>query len=260
MPHYSGRHRSRPSRTNVRESHPSRRRVGERGNGSSATGNEPRFGQDVPEYSQQGWQSSSWAGNATTTLSGNLPSPGPARLEPEWPIPRTMDNNGAFSSNPYYSNSALGQPGWGASPVAYQTDAVGTVQDPLSPATSSPADQASTSINGTYGQAGSTPWSGYHSDQGWSASVPPHWTSEADVPQEQAMRRLSMRARQGSDVGFHGVNSYDNDMPMSMDRPGEHDSGDSSGETTPVDRNQYVDACMSGDIPWSPEFPYQTHG
>ncbi|KAI0878030.1 hypothetical protein GGS24DRAFT_497328 [Hypoxylon argillaceum] len=93
----------------------------------------------------------------------------------------------------------------------------------------------------------------------WAVPTPQGWTAEeADAP--DPTRRASTRARQGSAVvpseehGDNAAGSSSTNGPSTA----EHDSSDSSGGTSPVDRYQYVNVFInSEDAPWSPEFPYR---
>ncbi|TGJ83657.1 hypothetical protein E0Z10_g5117 [Xylaria hypoxylon] len=263
MPYYRSRRRFRLSHANVRESRPSRRHIEEYENRFSATGNEEISGQAGLDYSQSGWRSPSWVEDPTAVPdSDDSVPPDLAMWEPEWPALGISGIDRAFSSNNYYSPFTSREPVRDGPPIAYQQP-YGHLQDPVSPATSPPADRVAASFIGSaYNQTGSIPSSGYHPDQGWTVPAPLDWTSEVDVPSGQQFRRLSTRARQGSDIELYAETPHDNHViPSSTNQPEaieENDRSDSSGGTTPVDRDQYIVDCMSGDVPWSPEFPHQS--
>ncbi|KAI0534143.1 hypothetical protein GGR58DRAFT_76966 [Xylaria digitata] len=253
MPHHNSRHHSRSSRALARDERRARRRIEHDDNGFSAAGNEPLPGWDGIHYSQPGWSTPSWDGDATV-----VPHPDdsisldPAMGVPGWQAPGTNDDR-TFSSNAYYSYSPPRVSAWEDPLIAYRDN---YPQDPVLPATS-PIDRDSTSLSrDVYSQTGSTLSSGYREDQ-WTVPAPSDEASEVGSPTGQTSRRMSMRVRQGSRAELDSPSSYD-DVTTSTN-PEEYVRSDSSGGTTPVDQGQYgLDVCMSGeDVPWSPEFLHQ---
>ncbi|KAF2965593.1 hypothetical protein GQX73_g7980 [Xylaria multiplex] len=254
MPRHNSRHHSRSSRTNARGLPRARRRMNEHDNEFSATGNETHTGSDSLHYLQQGLSALSWNRDAMVVPHpDNSISLDPAMPVPGYRAPETNDDS-TFSSNPYYSYSPSR---WEDSLIAYRGNSHDYPQEPVLP-TTSPIDRNSTSLVGdVYSQTGST-LSGYHGDQGWTVPEVSDETSEEGSPTGQmprTSRRLSMRARHGSGVELD-TSLYDNEVTTSTNREDVR-SDSSGGTTTPVDRDQYLDACMSGDVPWSPEFLHQ---
>ncbi|KAI1109440.1 hypothetical protein F5Y14DRAFT_27830 [Nemania sp. NC0429] len=93
-----------------------------------------------------------------------------------------------------------------------------------------------------------------------SVSAPQDQTAEMDGAQDEWHRRLSTQAYQGSDSEHPDINYYESVVASpSTSQPvtlGMDNSGDSSGETSPVYRASYVSECMNGeDEPWSTECP-----
>ncbi|KAI1183227.1 hypothetical protein F5B17DRAFT_434842 [Nemania serpens] len=175
--------------------------------------------------------------------------------------------DGMFDHHHFHQlDNMLGEPTWEHPSANYQLSWDDQVQVSMSPVMFSPSYAVSaTPIEFDSSQTGPDSSSEYQYQYclDGAISTPQDRTAEVDISQGRMTRRWSMRARQGSDVEFPGVGPYENDVvPLSTNQPftiEKDDSGDSSGDTTPVDRDQYVRSCMSGeDGPWSPECPRQT--
>ncbi|KAI1425181.1 hypothetical protein F5Y12DRAFT_388369 [Xylaria sp. FL1777] len=271
MPRRPSHRRSRSPGGNAQEPYRARRRIDGYEDSFPTTADEPQPARDMRNYQPVEPSSTSWGEDTATAMRPDDSVSDTSNFRAlttvsGWPAPAASHHDQAFSSNHYYSPPGFINPAWESSAVTYQHNPHVSLQDPMSPATSSPEDVESVNfLPSADSQTGTTSPSEYHPDHiSSSDSTPRYWTTGAHTPSNRTFRRLSMRARQGSRGQFSDVGTYDNAaMPMPMNQPGsmeeQNDSSDSSGGTTPVDRDQYIDSFMDGgDIPWSPEFPHHT--
>ncbi|KAI0487568.1 hypothetical protein F4859DRAFT_261395 [Xylaria cf. heliscus] len=252
MSHRSSRHRSRLPHANMRESRRVRRHYNSVNEYQTAAANEQSFDEYNVGNQPSNWQSVSWFATATpysgTLVSGTYDPSGQA-MQPEFAFRNTTGVHGEFNSRHGFDSPAFEASVWEETPIAYQPTPHEQQQVSASP-TSSPAEAVSAGIlETTYSLTEATPSSGYQAHQ---TSDPTYrdWEIATDTSSGPGARRWSTRAYQGSDGGLSGdaIALMSTNPSSTVEEP---DSSDAGGDTTPVDRDQYVDGCMRGDAPWS---------
>ncbi|KAI0118302.1 hypothetical protein GGR51DRAFT_554794 [Nemania sp. FL0031] len=256
MPHRSS-YRPRPSRHHVHGSQSSRRHRRHRhedGARHVVEDNQPQDG-DIADDSFDNpspeWMNSSWAGSgpAVSYTNDSIHS-----THTSSDLMMAVDD-GALDGGQYESHFTSRGPTWDEQHTFYQHTPHDWTQNSMLPDTSSQMDEAPPGIPETnFDRSVPTPSWGYQTGQSWASSASQDQTAEAEM--SYRIRRLSTRARQGSTV-IHGE-GYDNNAftANSTDQPcvRDHDSSDSSGGTSPVNREEYVHVFVnSEDIPWSSE-------
>ncbi|KAI1130026.1 hypothetical protein F5Y10DRAFT_139185 [Nemania abortiva] len=144
-------------------------------------------------------------------------------------------------------------PTWDRRQASYQSGPHDWPQTSMPSTALSQMDGALPSLSETSfnGSVPPSSW-GYQRDLDWAAPSPQDQTTEPD-----RVRRSSTRARQGSAVFYN--EGYDDNAVVfsSTNQPngaGDQESSDSSGGTSPVNRQEYVDGCINcEDGPWSSE-------
>ncbi|KAJ8129140.1 hypothetical protein O1611_g4494 [Lasiodiplodia mahajangana] len=153
----------------------------------------------------------------------------------------------------YDFHRTSGDPTWDEQQGFYHHSPHDWTQNSMPPATSSQMEASLDLLETAFDQEAPTPSWEYQPGQAWAVSAPQDQIAEADM--SNRIRRMSTRARQGSAVfpneGYNAVAASSINQP---DGVGDHDSSDSSGGTSPVNREEYVHGFVNGeDVPWSSE-------
>ncbi|KAI1309623.1 hypothetical protein F5Y03DRAFT_67325 [Xylaria venustula] len=259
--------RSRPPRADARESHHASGRVNGYEHRLSTLEDHLHFASDDLNYQSSSLHNASWVTDTAVFPHSDDPISGTSRfqgltMEPEWVAPAISYVDGQYGRDYYSSRLDFSEPAWEDSTVPFQHGPHGYYQESVSPITSLPEEGASEqSFESAQHQADVVsslePQSGRQTQTGSTSPV------GTDALSIRTFRRDSTRARQGSyvrdsDADRRGIAV----MHTPMDQPEvaeEQDSSDSSGGSTPIDQDQYIDRFM-GDLedPWSPENRHQT--
>ncbi|KAI0968872.1 hypothetical protein F4678DRAFT_188684 [Xylaria arbuscula] len=269
MFHRSSQRRSRSSRVNARESHYTRGPTNGYEPRLSTTEDHRQFASDDFDYQDSSLRNASWGAHTAVVPRPDDSSSATSgfhslTMEPEWSTPTTSYVDGQYDSGHYSSRLGFSEPAWEDPTVPFQQSSNGYHQDSVSPITSLPEEASERFFEYASRQTGLIPSSELQPGQIQTASTSRHWAAaETDAPSIRTFRRESTRARQGSYVRDFDDDRRDNAVihtPMDQTEVvEEQDSSDSSGGSTPIDRDQSIDRFIGDQVnPWSPAFRYHT--
>ncbi|KAK5636239.1 hypothetical protein RRF57_011951 [Xylaria bambusicola] len=258
-PHRSDR-RSRSPGAHAQEPRHSRRRIDEYADASN-TDHETSHAQGNVDSQPWGLHGPTWIDDSVAAARSdglaysNNVYHGP-RLEPEWPTIDTDDHDETLRSGNYYSQ-VYSDSTW-ARPAAHRYNPHDHLQYSAAPISSIQADGSPAGFSeNACGQTAPTSSSGFQPAQAHTPPARPDWTAWEDPSMDRACRRgLSVRAHQGSAVQPSNFDPYGSPpMYNSTNQHGiaeQNESGESSGEISPVDGIQCIREYMAAkNDPWS---------